>query len=119
MLEWALNQLGPWLEARRHHADKADAAVRAVLLAVVETKTYIADTRGGLPSIRDRERGLVQLWTEAAVAVRRTDPDLADRLQMKAESWADPSQWTDAEIQRARIGIDSVAAAARTLLKSS
>lgn len=119
MLEWVLNQLGPWLEARRRRQDHDDAAIRAILLAVNETKAYIADTEGGLSASRDRERLLVQLWTEAAVAVRRSDPRLAERLQMKAGYWADPRNWDDHEIRRAQIGIDAVAEEARLLLTSA
>jgi len=112
----AISQIGDWLDRSARRAEREDAAVKAVLLAVNETKLYIASLDRGEPKRRDQERLLVQLWTDAAVAIRRSDPQLAERLQMKAEYWADPENWTAHDIKSAAIGIEAVAARARELL---
>jgi len=116
MLIDAIGQVGDWLDRRARRAEREDAAVKAVLLAVNETKLYIASLDRGEPKRRDQERLLVQLWTDSAVAIRRSDPDLAERLQMKAEYWADPENWSDDDVRAAMIGIETVATRARALL---
>ncbi len=112
----AISQIGDWLDRGARRAEREDAAVKAVLLAVNETKLYIASLDRGEPHRREHERLLVQLWTDAAVAIRRSDPELAERLQMKAEYWADPENWTEHDIKSAAIGIETVATRARALL---
>lgn len=113
----AIGQIGRWLDRLARRRDRADDAVKAVLLAMNQTKAYIADWENDKRS-RVRERSLVRLWTEAAVAIRRSDPEFAETLQMKAEYWASPENWTSTDVQRAGIGIKRVAAKARALLKS-
>jgi hypothetical protein len=57
---------------------------------------------------------LVQLWSDAALAIADVDLQFADRLRMKAEYWSDPRNWQDEP--GIDISIDSVAQAARQLL---
>lgn len=111
----AISQIGGWLDRTEKRQERADAAVKAVLLALNETQAYIADWNSGRRS-REREVALVRLWTDAAVAIRRKYPDFAQRLQMKAEYWTDPERWTAADVERAGIRIKTVAAQARALL---
>jgi hypothetical protein len=111
----AIERVGGWLDRRRKNQERADAAVKAILLAVNETKAYIADWNRG-HRVRDRERLLVQFRTDAAVSLRRYDKEFAQLLQMKAEYWADPENWNDADVARAGIGIEAVAGKARSLL---
>ena len=59
---------------------------------------------------------MVELWQAASVHVRRTDPDLAYRLQDKAEYWANPENWSDEEIIGNGIQIGKIADEARKLL---
>ncbi len=115
MLTVSIRQIGEWLDRLSERQERADAAVKAVLLALNETRAYIADWNAGRRS-RDRELLLVRLWTDAAVAIRRRDRDFAQQLQMKAEYWTDPEKWTSADVRRAGISIKSVAGRARTLL---
>jgi hypothetical protein len=104
-----------FIERSHHKTQTADAVVKAVLLAVNETEAYIADWK---QDRRDRERELVlvRLWTDAAVAIRRDDREFAQTLQMKAQYWADPVNWTAADVKRAGIGIRDIAAKARSYL---
>ena len=111
----AIEMLGSWFDRLAGRQDRADVAVKAVLLALNETKAYIVDWKSGNRS-RERERLLTRLWTEAAVAIRKKDRDFAHQLQAKAEYWTDPDRWTANDVERAGIKIDVVAAKARSLL---
>lgn len=115
MLTDSIRQIGDWLDRLAGRQERADAAVKAVLLALNETQAYVADWRTGQRS-RERELILVRLWTDAAVVIRRKDRDFAQQLQMKAEYWTDPEKWTRADVKRAGIHIKSVAGRARALL---
>ena len=111
----AISQIDRWLQLISKRRQRADAAVRAVLLALNETKAYITDWNAGTRS-RERELALIRLWTDAAVVVRRKDREFAQRLQLKAEYWTDPERWTQVDVERAGIQIERVAGMARSLL---
>jgi hypothetical protein len=115
LLTFSIEQIGKWLDRQGRRQQRSDAAVKAILLALNETQAYIADWRAEQRS-RERELFLVRLWTDAAVAIRSKDRAFAEQLQMKAEYWTDPMQWTDADVRRAGIRIKSVAGRARALL---
>src|SRR5438034_8847912 len=118
LLTDSVGQIGGWLDRLSKRQERADAAVKAVLLALNETQAYMADWNAGNRA-RERELLLVRLWTDAAVAVRRKYPEFAQRLQMKAQYWTDPDRWTAADVARAGIRIKSVAAQARALLRGA
>jgi hypothetical protein len=104
-----------WLGHQTAQRDRADDAVKAVLLAVNETQAYLIDRKNGSQS-REREVALARLWTEAAVAIRRSDADFAQLLQMKAEFWTNPRAWPEQTLKELAIHIDAVAGRARSLL---
>jgi hypothetical protein len=108
--------IGTWLmNLREKKLKRDDDAVKTVLLALNETEAYIAESKETKRD-RARERRLVTFWTDAAVAIRRNDPDLAGRLEAKAQYWTDPENWTPADVKRAGIQIKVVAADAKALL---
>jgi hypothetical protein len=115
----ALNGLGLWITRKERKDERDDAAVRDVLIALNTTKTYIARRDRGEAIDRDAEAKLVDLWTAAAVQIRRSDPDLAVRLQQKAEYWTNPENWTEEEVRENRIQIDQIAEEATKLLRGS
>lgn len=92
-----------------------DDAIAKLLQAVNETKRMLAVRQGGEHE-RSSDAHLVDVWTNAAIALRKSNPELARRLQQKAEYWAAPSRWTEHDVHHARIGIDEIAATARLLL---
>ena len=49
----AISQIGDWLDRDARRAEREDAAVKAVLLAVNETKLYIASLDRGEPHRRE------------------------------------------------------------------
>ncbi|HYR77562.1 MAG TPA: hypothetical protein VEM96_17230 [Pyrinomonadaceae bacterium] len=114
----ALTGIGLWLTRRERKQDRDDTAVGSVLTAVNSTKSYTARLDRGEPVDYQLEAQLAALWTTAAVHIRRTDADLADRLQMKAEYWTNPREWKDEEVVNNRIQIDVIAAEARRLLRA-
>jgi len=114
-LTGATRTLSSWLELFQKRHDREDETIKTVLVALNQTMAYITDWERGQRN-RDREHSLVRLWTEAAVAIRRRDPDFAKALQMKAEYWANPENWTADEVRNAGIGIRTVADRARLML---
>jgi hypothetical protein len=96
------------LFSRRDKLDEAHKIAREkVYLALSETKFYLADFKKGARS-RDTEKNLSMLWREASVSLRKIDHDLADRCFVKMDYWAAPSEWTDADIKKAKIGFETV-----------
>ena len=87
------------------------------MTAINTTKRYLARLDRGDPIDSQIEAELVTLWTTAAVHIRRTDVDLADRLQRKAEYWTNPREWADEDVANNRIRIDEIAAEGRRLLR--
>jgi|ERR1700731_2637477 len=114
----ALNGVGLWITRKERKNDRDDAAVRSVLVAVNATKTYLARRDRGEAVDREAEGKLAELWTSAAVNIRRSDMDLATRLEEKADYWANPDNWTDEEVRANRIQIDEIAEEGRRLLRS-
>lgn len=112
----ALNGVGLWITQNERKQERDDAAVKSVLTAVNTTKRYLARRKRGEPIDRDAEAELVRLWTTAAVHIRRTDSDLAMRLQNKAEYWTNPENWTQDEVVSNGIHIDKIAEEGKRLL---
>lgn len=114
-----LNGVGLWVTRKERKEEKDDDAIRSVLSAVNKTKLYLASRDRGEPIDRDAEANLVELWQSASVHVRKTDPDLAYRLQEKAEYWANPENWSVDEIISNGIQIDKIADEAKKLLSDA
>ena len=114
----ALNAIGLWLTRNERKRDRDDAALKVVLGAVVATQTYVAGQERGETPDHTAEAQLAGKWVEAAVAIRHTDPELASRLQDKAEYWTDPRSWSRDEAATNGIALDRIAAEARRLLGS-
>lgn len=112
-----LDQIGRWFDRAETRAAREDDALRALLTAVNATKRYLGSRAAGRAASPRSEARLVALWTEAAVRVRRLDRELAHRLQLTAEYWAHPARWTARDLRTARIRIEEIAAAARSLLR--
>ena len=113
----ALNGVGLWITRRERKNERDDAAIGSVLAAVNATKRYLAQRDRGDPIDREVEGKLVELWTSAAVHIRRSDRDLAARLQDKAAYWTNPENWTAQEVSDNRIQIDDIAEEGKRLLR--
>lgn len=110
-----LDQVAGWIAGADVEPD--DASVAVVLTALNATIHEIGRQRNLGRKQVQADRSLVTAWQAAALAIRRTDADLARRLQMKAEYWADPNNWTQYDIERADISIARIGPTIRNLLK--
>lgn len=92
----------------------AKIAIRAVWRAVDQTRLHLAAIRAGREKGNAPKQELVDLWSDASLAISDIDPDFAHRLRRKAEYWSDPKVWR--KERGIDISIESVAEAARDLL---
>lgn len=117
-LEQVLPQLSRFLDQLGSGVQNLDdprkSAVRAVWRAVDQTRMHLAAIKSGRASKEKARPELVQLWSDASLAIADVDVEFADRLRMKAEFWSDPRNWHDES--GVDISIDSVARTARQLL---
>ncbi|NOY30856.1 MAG: hypothetical protein GXP28_12015 [Planctomycetes bacterium] len=111
-----LSGIALWVTRRERERERDDDALRALLTALNTTKRYIARLEGLEGGDTDTEAELVRLWQEAAVRIRRTDNELGQRLQMKADYWTNPSHWSDEDIRTNGIQIDQVSSDAQKIL---
>ena len=96
---YILRELIVWLKGR----GPSEEAVKALAKALYATEAYLTD-RAKSGEDRHREAELVSLWTECAVLLRQTNPDLAESLKHKARSWAVPEEYAHSDIKK--LGID-------------
>lgn len=109
-----------WLKSARDAQVQDEAHYRRALLSVYlaanETKAYLATMKRRKSPDRERERNLSRLWSEAAVELRKLEPDLARRCLLTGDYWADPTEWSEQALQEARITLKEVYERARELL---
>ena len=94
-----------------------EQAVRALQGAAIQTNLYEAALRKGDSRDAVREGTLAGLWSAAAGSFYRLNPDLAERLQLKAEYWTDPDAWSPKQIMGARISLQQITELTRQLLR--
>lgn len=111
-----LTVLGIIRNTRGQRRDLADRALTAIYAASNETKTYLAGLRRGKQRNLDKEGQLSHLWGMAAIPLRHFDADLAARCELKGEYWRNPEEWTVADINDAKIGLDRVFNESKALL---
>ena len=100
-----------WRERKNESAKtrrNRDEAVRSVMDAVVSTKAYLYDLNEGAKPSRAEERELSRKWQRAAMAIRQYDRQLYESAQLKALGWADPREWTRAELRPWAIKLDVI-----------
>jgi hypothetical protein len=89
--------------------DKAyDDALKAIGDALVETKLYLAQCQEKNSENRKNEPSLARLWIQAALAIRRYDPMLAERCFSKSDYWTDPAKWDAIQVREAGIKIERI-----------
>ena len=114
------NSLFDWLKLAAGEKGRLDAETRAALLKVYvasnETKAYVTGLKLRKHADREREARLARLWTEAAVALRHLDRDLADKCLLQGDALAGSMNWSHAQIDDARNHINEVFQHARKLL---
>ncbi len=104
-------------KANKETRDQWKTAVSGLQKAVLQTKVYVSALDRGKPISRRTEQRLVALWKDAAIGFYDLDGSLAERLQLKAEYWAQPEAWTSQQVRDAGIALDHVAEYTRQLLR--
>lgn len=126
-------QLRQWLEFTKASGKETDKdyqeALTALYNALNETRIYLGSLERNslsaksdllqIPSARniDTEARLSKLWTAAAIKLRQYDLNLADRVFIKGDYWANPDRWINEEIKEANIQIEELFQDARKLLQ--
>ena len=85
-----------------------ESAVEALLEAVTVTGAYLEDRKNGARKSRKKEMIISQLWSKAAIKVRRVDRRLSSLLAAKSMGWADPSLWSDPKFKNLPIQLDLI-----------
>lgn len=93
--------------------DELYDAIEAVNKAANRTTIYITKSLNGTYK-SDQE--LSDLWMDAAKAVRELDDDLYLRLLAKAEYWSNPQDWSDEDVQSARITLEEIKKGSKELI---
>ncbi|MCL4550123.1 MAG: hypothetical protein M1480_03135 [Bacteroidetes bacterium] len=91
--------------SRRQRRDRIFNAVEAIRRAANQTKFYYANLRG---TVEEPNMQLSEAWMNAATAVRDIDNNLYERLFLKADFWANPSEWTAEQSAQNNIYLDSI-----------
>ena len=85
-----------------------ESAVEALLEAVIVTGAYLEDRKNREPKSRKKEMIISQLWSKAAIKVRRVDRRLSSLLAVKPMGWANPSLWSDPKFKDLPIQLDLI-----------
>jgi len=101
---------------RHQERELTDRALISIYAASNETRFYLQSLQRGKERNLEKENSLSHLWVNASTCIRHFDPDLARRCMLKGEYWKNPDQWTVAEINDARIGLNDVFKAAKDIL---
>jgi len=105
-----------FIQSRRDRNDEYDLALTSLLAAICETKLYVAVSERSGKADLEREALIAHLWHKAAVAMRRFNADLAQRLYLKGSYWTEPSSWTDTDVKNNKISLDEMHEVCRQLL---
>lgn len=106
-------------QRKRELNDREQMALERLGKAVTETRLYlkrldraaISKAKKGQAE-RRRARGteeeLSRLWTDASIALRRVNQNLAERCYLKGGYWADPENWSAADIKSTNIAFEEM-----------
>lgn len=94
-----LQEIKGYLNRNKAKKEKAFEAIEAILKASNRTSIFITKQRKGTYK---SDVVLSELWLEAASKVRDLDLDLYMKLLENAEYWANPKEWDDNRIERAK-----------------
>ena len=107
---YVLREVIAWLKGR----GPSDEAIKSLFQALHATEAYLSD-RASSGEDRDREAKLVSLWTDCAVLLRTSNPELAERLRHKARSWAVPAEYKYSDLKKLGINIAEIRKEAASL----
>lgn len=104
-----LQKLLEYFQRDRHFRTKQkDDALAALQLALTKTLEYLERSNGEKGFDREVEFELSQAWSDAALRIRHVSRELAQRLAVKAEYWADRLDWSLDEVVERRIQLGEI-----------
>ena len=115
VVERLIGLLGPIATLSKDKRELKDSALKAVSIALTETKLYYRDREGGKPRNPETEAQLAKYWAAAAIPLRHIDEELAMTCEYKADFWTGPEQWTGEEVARLGMKLEDVTKAYRSL----
>jgi len=115
MVERLVALLGPIATLSKEKRELKDSALRAISMALTETKLYYKGLESGDPKNPETEAQLAKAWAAAAIPLRHFDEELAITCEYKADFWASLDHWSAGRIEDAGIKLESVSEAYRKL----
>ena len=116
IFDGTLSMLKAIKENNNHNNVEYEVALLAIYTATTETKNYISSLGKRKKHTKEKERQLSELWIKAGVKLRNIDNDLAQRCIIKADYWANPDEWTMADIKNSKITLDEIIKESRELM---
>ncbi len=113
-----LAEILKWLQSQASaRGTRTQQAVMCLQAAALQTNLHDSNLKRGGSRDVVREGELAVLWSAAAGAFYRLDPDLAERFQLKSEYWTMPEAWTADQISGAGISLERITELTRQLLR--
>ena len=94
-------------DKRATSAEKIEAET-ALSKAFHSTDGYYKALHSGANKSPERESEIAHLWEEASVKLRKFNQKLAKKLSYKSNFWQEGGAWTEEQIERADIGLETV-----------
>lgn len=116
IFDGTLSMLKAIKENNNHNNAEYEVALLAIYTATTETKNYISSLGKRKKHAKEKERQLSELWIKSGVKLRNIDNDLAQRCIIKADYWANPDEWTMADIKNSKITLDEIIKESRELM---
>lgn len=116
IFDGTLSMLKVIKENNNHNNAEYEVALLAIYTATTETKNYISSLGKRKKHAKEKERQLSELWIKSGVKLRNIDNDLAQRCIIKADYWANPDEWTMADIKNSKITLDEIIKESRELM---
>lgn len=116
IFDGTLSMLKAIKENNNHNNVEYEVALLAIYTATTETKNYISSLGKRKKHAKEKERQLSEQWIKAGVKLRNIDNDLAQRCIIKADYWANPDEWTMADIKNSKITLDEIIKESRELM---
>ena len=119
---WQLfRHLGRWLTNLHRAGDKRKResidALRAVIVAARQTKTYVRKLKRSTEADHTREAELSEMWTELGFRLEDLGLGrLAKRCDIKGRYWADPAQFEREFLRKADVGLERLEQLARQMV---
>ncbi len=119
MIEYLLDKLDRFVELyrekKKEERELADDALRAVLIALNETKIYYARRDRGAVRSEETEMQLSRYWSAASIPLRHIDPNFARVCEHKSRFWLNPDDWDEAKLAKHSIRLSTVSKRVKSL----